>query len=82
MSFRRLGEWRDLARTQVLQHSIWDGGRGDVSNDPGKQITVSGLGAKVVPVLSAHAQGSRFTESWHSFESYRDEIHDIRCEYV
>ena len=37
---------------------------------------------KIVPVLCAHAQGSRFTDSWHAFEGDRTELHDLGCEYV
>ena len=43
---------------------------------------VSCLGAKIVPVLCAHAQGSRFVELWHAFEGDRGEFHDFGCEYV
>ena len=34
-----------------------------MGDDQGEQAGVSGLCAKVVPVLCAHAQGSRFTEA-------------------
>ena len=64
------------------ENSVQEGGRGDVGKDPRKQITVSCLGAKIVPLLCAHAQGFRFTESWHAFEGARDEFHDIGCECV
>ena len=57
------------------ENSVQEGGRGDVGKDPG-------LGAKIVPLLCAHAQGFRFTESWHAFEGARDEFHDIGCECV
>ena len=46
---------------KVLQNSVWDS-RGF------KQVAVSCLVSKVVPMLRAHAEGSRFAELWHAFE--------------
>ena len=64
----------DLARSEVLQNSMRDSGSCDAGNNLYQQVTVSSLFSKVAPMLRARAEGSWFTESWHAFESGRNQL--------
>ena len=62
------GEWRDLARSEILQDWVWDCSSCDVCNNLHEQVAVSSLLTKIVPMLSTHAKWSGITESRHSSE--------------
>ena len=53
-----------------------------MSDDKSDKVGVPSLHARVLPVLCAQARGSRFTESWHTFQGDRDKLHDLGSEDV
>ena len=54
----------------------------DVGDNLHKQVTVSSLFSEVTPMFSAHSEGSRFAESWHSLECVWDELGNLGQEEV
>ena len=58
LSTSGFGERRDLTRSEVLQHRVRNSSRCEMCYDLHKQVALSSLISKVVPVLSAHAERS------------------------
>ena len=59
-----------------------DSGSGNMRDDLCKQVAVSSLFTKVIPMLRSHAEGSRFPEPWYAFESSWDELSSLGQEDV
>ena len=75
-----ISERCDLAGAWVLLCSVREGGSGNVCNDQGEEVSVSRLGAEIVPVFRTHSQRARFTEAWHVLQSEGVELSDLEGE--
>ena len=71
-----ISERCDLAGARVLLCSVQKGGSGHVCNDQGEEVSVSSLGAEIVPVFRTHSQRARFAEAWHVLQSEGVELSD------
>ena len=61
---------------------MWDSGSCDMYNNLVKQMAVSSLFSKVVPMLRTHAKGPGSLESWYAFERDRDMLSNLGKEDV
>ena len=76
------GEECDLTRSEVLQNRVRDCSSCDVCDNLHEQVSVSSLLSKVMPMLSADAEGTRFTESRLSSECLWNQLGNLRQEDV
>ena len=76
------GKRCDLASSEVLQNCVRDSGSSDVRDNLHEEATVSSLLSEVIPMFSAHADGTRFAESQHSSKCAWNELGNLGKEEV
>ena len=53
-----------------------------MGDDQREEVSVSGLGAEIVPVFRTHSQRAQFAEAWHALQGEGDDRGDLEDEDV